>query len=255
MALHEVWGDEMSEALATTEGSQVAQLLQLAVDKNLDLDKLEKLIALQERVMDRQAGVEFAQAFAEFQRLCPPIRKTASSEKAEKSNIRTETTRVGTKFSYNYPPLDEIARTVNPILGPLGLSYRWDSEYPPDRLKCTCTLSHSAGHKEIAHFECPLDKSSVMNGPQQSASTLTYARRGSLIQVLGLTSCDPDTDGVENAACITEDQAATLHALIDEVDAKMEKFCAWLKVASLGEIKATDYKRAVAALEERRRKG
>jgi len=49
-----------------------AMLLQLAVQNNLDIDKLERLMSLQERWQQQQSEKEFLSAFSKFQFDCPP---------------------------------------------------------------------------------------------------------------------------------------------------------------------------------------
>lgn len=56
------------------------------------------------------------------------------------------------------------------------------------------------------------------------------------------------------AKTITEDQEATLVALIEEVKADKQSFLKYMKVSNLSLIPATKYADAVAALEKKRRK-
>jgi len=236
----------MSEALVTTDGGQVATLLTLAIEKGLGVEGLEKLVALQERVMAKKAESQMYDAMATFQRRCPSIKK---------STVAKVVTTGGGTYSYSYAELDEIAYTVNPILAELGLSYTWDSSLTDTIHTCRCTLRHVAGHHVTASFTCPIDTQAKMNGTQKAGAALTYARRQSLISVLGLTTTDPDTDGEEHGGgFVTEAQAANIQALISEVGAKTELFLQWLGAASLAEIPAKDYNRAVNALVERRKK-
>ncbi len=240
----------MSEAIARTdEGqNQVAQLLALAVEKGLGVEGLEKLVALQERVMARQAESAMAAAMAEFQRRCPSIKKTSTAR---------VTTAGGGTYSYTYAELDEIAQTVNPLLADLGLSYTWDSEMTDTMHTCRCTLRHAAGHQVTSSFTCPIDTTAKMNGTQKAGAALTYARRQSLISVLGLTTTDPDTDGAsggESLGTLSESQVADLEALIQEVGANRARFLAWIKAADVSQIRVADHKRAVDALEKMRAK-
>jgi hypothetical protein len=182
-----------------------------------------------------------------FQRRCPSIKKTSTAEIATQS---------GTRFRYTYAELDEIARTVNPILAEVGLSYTWDSAEDGAALTCICTLRHVSGHSVSSRFTCPIDSTARMSGPQRTAAALTYARRQAMVQVLGLTTTDPDTDGAESGEGmgeITETQAADLEALIEEVKADKARFLKYLGVGSIIEIRAKDYGKAVQALQQKRR--
>ena len=239
--------------LVPDDGAAVRTLLTLAVEKNLDLDKLERLVSLQERVMDRQAAAEFFAAMAEFQAAVPPIRKTS---------VAKFVTKGGATASYSYAELDEIARTVNPILAKVGLSYSWDSTVKEAGVMvCTCTLRHRAGHAVTAQFGSKIEGSPLMSGHQATAATLTYARRQSLVQVLGLTTCDPDTDGADDGRgdeeAITEEQAANLAALMDEVAETLNRpaFFKYYGIEKVAELRARDYADAVRSLERKRKAG
>lgn len=223
----------------------IADLLRSAIDKGHPTESLERIAALWERVDDRARAEEFARAIAQFQGSCPPIRKTSSAK---------ITTKGGSQYGYQYAELDEIARTIQPHLRDAGLSYTWDSEEKGGQLTCTCTLRHVNGHSVSAKFNCPTDTASAMSAQQRNAAALTYARRQSLVQVLGLTTCDPDLDGADmgNVETITEHQAANLDALIDEVAADRPKFLRFMGVDSLGQIPASEFSRAVRALESKR---
>jgi hypothetical protein len=167
--------------------TEVSALVKLAVEKDLDVEKLEKLFALYERDQKRLAEQEFFKSLAEFQAVCPPIRK--STEKAASRDGGP---------SYNYAELDEIVRTVQPILHGLGFSYTWDMPKPPENglIECLCKLRHVKGHEVVARFVCPFASKAGMSEQQKYASALTYARRYSLIQVLGLSTTEKDTDGI-----------------------------------------------------------
>lgn len=237
--------DEKALAIASkdTTPTAIQQLLTLAVEKGVTVEALEKLVTLHERVSDRQAASEFAAALADFQRECPPIKRAASAKIATKG---------GAQFSYTYAPLDEIARTVGPLLHERGLSYTWDSDVK-DRMLCAiCTLRHVNGHSVTASFTAPTETSAGMSEQQKFAAALTFARRQSLVQVLGLTTTDEDTDAKPTER-ITEERAASLEALITEVEADRAKFLKYLGVSDLAELLAADYAGAVRALEQKRK--
>jgi len=230
-----------------------APLLRLAVEKDLDVDKLARLVEMQERAMERDARAQFFDAMSEFQRKCPPIRKTSAAR----------TSPEGGKILYTFAALDEIARTINPILAGVGLSYSWDSTVTGDdkgaSLVCVCTVRHKAGHTVTATFGCPVAGTNMMSGAQKAASALTYARRQSLVQALGLTTTDDDDDGRDGGASdgtpVSDDQALNLHELIDAVGADRAKFLAFFKVADLGQIPAARYGEATRMLEAKRKGG
>jgi hypothetical protein len=227
-----------SGAVPETAAPSMLTLIQMAVDKGVPVETMEKLTALYVQAADRRAREEFAQALADFQAECPPIAKGSLAQ-------------IGSKFSFRYAELDQIAETIRPFLHKRGLSYTWDSETTDKAVRVKCILRHANGHSIDASFQAPIDARESMSGPQRVASTLTYARRQALVQVLGITTADPDDDA-RPAGTITDDQAATIQSLIDEVGADREKFLRFLGASAVSEIRAYDYNRAVKALESKR---
>lgn len=233
-----------------TSPNAIVELLRLALDKGLPVEALERLQALHERVSDRAAAIEFAEGMARFQSTCPPIQRTSTARILNDNGVL--------KYSYTYAELDEIATTIAPHLRDNGLSYTWDSETVGKDLKVTCILRHVNGHSVAAHFSCPIGGSSGMSEQQKHASTLTYARRQSLVQVLGLTTTEPDSDGQGDLEPITEAQAHDLEMLITETGGNVARFLAWAKVESLKDIPAKNFDtciKTVRAMEAARAKG
>jgi hypothetical protein len=226
----------------------IGNILHLAVEKGMDPAGLEKLFALYERDADRKAAQEFAEAKAAFQSEVPPIRKT--SEATVMSN------RTGSTHKYKYAELDEIARTVRDPLTKNGLSYSWDSHLSDKgNMVCTCIIRHVNGHKESASFECSTDTPASMTAQQKNAAALTYARRQSLIQALGLTTCDPDNDGadLESGEPVSAEQAANLETAVDGVGGNRAAFLRYFKVERFSDIPLSRYGEALKMIEDKRK--
>lgn len=221
-------------------------LIAQAIEKGLGVEQLEKLMALHERMEDRQAARDFADAMARFQLECPPIHRNKTADIASNS---------GAKFAYKYAELDEIARTVNPILTKHGLSYTWNMVADATMLTATCILRHANGHSVESIFTLPHATSAGMSPQQKYAAAYTFAQRKSLSAVLGLTTTDDDPDAAQaDPTTVTEDQALYLADLCAEVKALPSKFLAYLDVDSFANVLAVDYARAVALLMERKEK-
>ena len=228
-----------------SETDQITQMLNLAIEKNISVEAMEKLVTLHERVADRAAASEFAGAMASFQGECPPIPKQSKAV-VKKNGV--------VQYEYFYAELDAIAKAVNPRLGQLGLSYSWDGVEREGGVESTCTLRHVNGHSISSKFGCPVDTRAAMNAPQQISAAMTTAKRMSLIQVLGLTTCEADTDSnPQSADTITEQQAADLRALAQEAKVSDARIFKVLKVTSYEAVLASDYAWAVKQLDDKRR--
>lgn len=205
-----------------------------AIEKGSGVETLERLLNLSERIEAKHAAAVFAEDFAEFQRLCPPIKKNKEAP--------VSVTRSGAKYGgYLYATLDEIARTVAPILGKLGFSYSFDTDVTEAMLLVTCTLRHRGGHAVTSRFSAPTEAVTQAMSPQQRiANAQTYGRRYSLISVLGLSTADPDEDGAPDPAtleAISATQVEELEALLDKrPDGSRRRFLEYYQVATLEEL-------------------
>jgi hypothetical protein len=169
-----------SRAVAATTPSD---LLRMAVEQGADIEKLEKLMVLQERWEANQARKAYVEAMAEFKQHAPEIYK-------DKNVSFTGT-------SYNHATLGGICEVVIAALAKHGISHRWDTTQPGNgMIIVTCILTHKLGHSETTALEAPPDNSGKKNGIQQLASTVTYLQRYTLLGACGLATKDmPDDDG------------------------------------------------------------
>ena len=173
----------------------VQSLLQTALEKDSNIEILERLFELQANVRDQQAKEAWNHAMAEFQKLCPPIKKT------ERANISSR--RTGASFSYAYAPLGEILRIVQPVMGPLGLHISFRSRQDPKQAISNARISHAFGHfEESGEVSMPIagDDGTGANPSQKVGIAKTYAKRYALLDILGMSpEDDPDAQGTEGA--------------------------------------------------------
>ena len=243
------------QALATlpapvSDLDKVIQAISHMHGQGASVEAIERFTALYERMTAKQAEQAFGEALAAFQSDCPPIRKNESAK---------ITTKTGAQYGYAYASLDMIADTIRPMLAKHGFSYTWDMEESSGSIVCICTLRHKGGHTQRATFKAPMDTEAKMSGAQKSAAALTYARRQSLVQALGLTTGDGDTDGhvseydrPASAETITESQAADLDTAIENVKGDKAAFCRFFGIERLGQLPASRLKEALAMVAKKR---
>lgn len=180
----------METAIAEQEHQQVAttpaHLLELAVSKDLDIEKLTKLVELQNQWNAEQNRKAFFQALANFQSICPDIRKT--------KQVSFET-RNGGPTEYFFAPLGDIDRQIRDPLEKCGLTKRWETHDDKDIIKVTCIITHVDGHSERTSMTATPDNSGGKNAIQARGSAITYMKRYTLIDALGISTADMDIDG------------------------------------------------------------
>lgn len=162
-----------------------ADLLAQAVNANLDIDKLEKLMAMKERWDKEQARKAYFSALSDFQIKCPEIRKNKQV---------TFATQKGTT-DYHYAPLGDIDRQIKKTLKECGLSKNWKINEAAGKIKVDCVITHIDGHSETTSMEAESDSTGSKNAIQAKGSAIEYMKRYTLIGALGLTTTDSDIDG------------------------------------------------------------
>lgn len=170
----------MSELAKKERVSSVAtpaHLLQTAVEQGADIDKLEKLMNLQERYNTEQAKKEFAEALSGFQSELGPIIKRKQGHNCK------------------YADLDDIAQQIRPILDKHRLAYSFSQDQDNTGIFVTCTVRHQSGYSESNRMGAPFDTSGGKNNIQAIASSVTYLRRYTLTGALGITTGEDDNDG------------------------------------------------------------
>ncbi|HEX6926797.1 MAG TPA: ERF family protein [Longimicrobiaceae bacterium] len=229
------------------EPGSVLALIKFGIERDMSVEALERLVALQERITDRNARTAFVEALAAFRQDCPPIAKT-------RENTQFSVTRNGTRRAGTYAPLEEIDRVARPVAAKHGLTWTWDTRVDDKLMHVSCRVMHVMGHSETTNVSMPFESKAGSSPQQKYGAAQTYGMRYSLIAALGITTADDDEDGngQYSADTITDRQAADLDALIDEVGVDRVKFLRWLGVKELSDLRAADMGRAVKALESKR---
>ena len=175
-----------NKAVAVQSLTSPATLLQMAVEQNADLDKLEKLMDLQERWESKEAKKAFNDALAVFQSKLTSIAKTKDGHNCK------------------YADMDDITKAIRPILEITGLSYRFEQAQDNQTVTVTCIAKHSGGHEERNTMTAPNDSSGGKNAIQAIASTLTYMRRYTLTGAFGISTGGEDDDGGKPSVGVDE---------------------------------------------------
>lgn len=172
---------ESTPAVQPTVSSETAQVMavieRVASNPDADIDKLERLLDMQERVMNRNAEQAFNAALAQMQSQLPTVAETARGHNS------------------NYAPLEKINEVVRPTLQKHGFAVTFRTQQNDNAVEITAVLSHREGHHQETSLVLPLDSSGSKNAVQAIGSTISYGRRYALCALLNVSTGD-DTDGV-----------------------------------------------------------
>jgi hypothetical protein len=223
------------------EASSLMEVIaRAASDPNVEVDKLERLLAVYERVKRADAEQLFNAAMTETQKEMRPIAADASNPQ--------------TKSKYaSYAALDNILRPIYTKHG-FGLSFDTGDGAPADHLRVLCYVSHGGGFTRTYKVDMPADGKGakggdVMTKTHATGSALTYGQRYLLKAVFNIAvGRDDDGNKAHGGGVISAAQLAEIRKLITETNADIEKFCHYLNVESVVEIAARDYDKAMSAL-------
>ena len=158
-------------------------LIAMAVERDLDINKLEKLLELKRQWDQDNARKAFFKALSKFQSEIPPI-------------VRHDKVNAGTGGKRKFANLGTISEAIKPHLEANKLSFRFrQSQSAQNEIALTCIISHADGHSEETTLTAAPDQTGGKNTIQAVGSTITYLMRYTLIGGLGLTTVDDDTDG------------------------------------------------------------
>lgn len=245
--------EDQSQLPAASQAGQVMEALTKSLETGkLDPDQLSKVLDAQERILDRQAKMDFAYAMADCQSKMPSILK-------EEYNDHTKS---------KFESLDALNKAIAPVYTEAGFSISFGTDTCPAPtgdesgmwIRITAEVTHRSGHSKGYHYDLPYDLAGAQGTVNKtkihaSGSTLTYGRRYLLKLIFNLiTSEEVDNDGndVVGYECITEDQIANVRALLDETDTDEYSICKHCKVESLDLLPTNKLKYVINTLEARR---
>ena len=166
-------------------GNSPAEMIRLAVSGGVDLEKLAKLLDLQERWEANEAKKAYHCAMSEFK--ANPIEIL----KDKKVGYESKT---GGRVGYSHASLANVVRKVTKELSKYGLSASWRTAQN-GQISVTCKITHVMGHSEETTLSAPSDTSGSKNVIQAIGSTISYLERYTLLAALGLATADQDDDG------------------------------------------------------------
>jgi hypothetical protein len=230
-----------------SETSAVLHMIERAArDPAVDIDKLQQLMAMRERIEARSAEADFDKALTAAQ--------------AGMGRIRTDSNNLQTKSRYaSYGALDAAMR---PAYTSHGFALSFNTENPaPEIVRVICRVSHQNGHSRTYQIDMPADGKGakggdVMTKTHATGSAVSYGMRYLLKMIFNIAVSDKDDDGnaaANGGAVINEEQIGTLTELIESVSADKAKFLRFFKVEQLAELPSKRYQEAVNMLNAKAR--
>lgn len=235
-------------APAASETTAIISMIERAArDPSVDIDKMERLMLMQERAFERSAKAAYSAALAVMQPELPSVK--------ERGGIKDR----NGKVQSTYALWEDINDAIKPVLAKHGFAISFRVSHPEGAIAVTGVLSHEHGHSEETTIRLPHDGSGSKNAVQAVGSSVSYGKRYTASALLNLTSHGEDDDGKASGAAepqsafITEEQVMQLRDLLEAEGKDESRFKAIIKVGSLADIYADKFEAAVALIKQKAR--
>lgn len=227
----------------------MAVIARAASDPSVDIEKMDRLLQMQERLEQRAAEADFNEAMTKAQ--------------IEMGRVKTNKDNSQTHSRYaDYAALDKVLRPIY-TRHQFALSFSTTEGAPEGSVRVVAFVSRGRFTRQY-HVDMPTDGkgakgNDVMTKTHATGAAMTYGMRYLLKMIFNVAIGEDDTDGNMPGAAITQEQADEIKKLIDdlafEVDGPEADYAAWLqvfldhmKVGAIEEIPAKSYGRAKDAI-------
>lgn len=210
----------------------VSMIERVVMDPNADLDKLERMLAMKERMDAEAARRAFSDAMAACQAEILPVAKNRNNDQTRSK----------------YADLAAIYAACKPIIARHGFSF---STFPASAqnagmMGVRWTLRHQLGHEESDVAEIPIDDKGMKgtaNKTQTHAfgSTASYARRYLFCMIFDVATGDDNDGNSQKVETISEQQYTILRDLIEKAGITEDIVCCAERVDVLPELPAAKF--------------
>jgi hypothetical protein len=229
----------MNNDLTTFDDTSMMKMIEkLSVNPDVDADKLQKLLDMNLKIMDRNAKDIFYRAMNTVQAQLPSFKK------------------IDKAHANYFVKLERILEILNPILrdNNFSLSFSQQDSKKENVIKVKGILSHVAGHSESYFAELEIDAKGGKNGPQKSGATYSYARRYLTCMIFNINTYDDDDGNGGVASIISKieyDEITNLLLSLEEAHSPtdMDKFCDHYGIESLEHLPKSRFNQARMALQ------
>jgi hypothetical protein len=236
-------GEKGKEVVVTTT-ADMDLVERLVSNPDVDVEKLQKVLDMQEHAMDKAAQRDFNAAMVVAQKNMPIVGK-------DKNNTQTKS---------KYSSYEAILKATQPVYTAAGFSvsfYEEDAKADGEIRVCA-DIMHEGGCTVKRHIDIPIDNAGIAGKVNKTAthakgSSISYGRSYLIKMIFNIPTGDDDDGNGAGCQYITEDQENELLAMVDDNklnanDKYMAQLLKYLKVDSLDLLPAKDFKKAKVAI-------
>jgi len=232
----------------TDAGALLEIISRIASNPGVDVEKIERMMNLYERMLTSARNAErealFGEAFAKAQAAMKPVIVDSKNDQ--------------TKSRYASQAAIDIAIRDTYTQHGFSLTFDTSPSSSPDMIRLVATLRHACGYAKDYHLDMPADGKGakggdVMTRTHATGAGVTYGQRY-LTKMIFNVAVGRDDDGnaaAQPQAVITKKQLDELVALCDDLGADKRQFCEFMQVPSLADIPQHRYAHALGVLAAR----
>lgn len=235
-------------ATVTQQTDAVLSIIERAAsDPNVDVEKMEKLLDMKERVLAKQAESEF---FSALNRCQNQMRRIS----ADCTNNQTRS-----KYA-SYGTLD---RALRPIYTSEGLSLSFDTEpvEKEDVCRVVCHVSHPTGFTKRYMVDMPADGKGakggdVMTKTHATGAAMSYGMRYLLKMIFNVAIGEDDTDGnappAQQGRTLNQQQVEQIEEALEDYGVDPGDFLTQARVNTYSEIQQSRFAAAMGWIKKHR---
>lgn len=207
--------------IALSESAAIIHVIErAALNPDVDVDKMERLYAMHEKAMERQARAAFAAALAELQPKLPVIEERGATDKT------------------TYATWEDINEAIKPFLQEMGFALSFRVARADNVVSVTGVLSHRDGHSEQTTLDLPVDTGPGRNAVQAVGSSTSYGKRYTAMALLNITSRAPQDRDDDGKKAVAKGMGQAAQDAIAEINA-----CeGWPALERWRDTKSADYR-------------
>jgi hypothetical protein len=239
----DIAADRSSQVLSADASSVMSVIARAASDPNTDVDKLERLLGMHERLQDREAARAYDEAMSAAQEEMRPIAADAANPQ--------------TKSKYaSYAALDRAIRPIYTRHG-FALSFYQGEGGPTDMVRVACRVSRN-GHTERPHLDMPADGKGakggdVMTKTHATGAAITYGKRYLLGMIFNIAvGEDNDGNNAGPTVGLNAGQIKVIDDLLNRTGANRVKFLEYYQAEKIADIPSKHFDHAVRALNQKK---
>lgn len=239
--------NDTANIVTISEGTALLQIIDRASrDPSVDLDKMERLLAMHQAITARNAEAAFNAAMGTAQAEMPQVTRDAVNDQTRSRYARLET----------------ISKAMNPVITRHGFAMSFGTADCPlsGHYRITCDVSHREGHTRRYHADIPSDGVGMKGTANKTAthafgSTMSYGRRYLKTMIFDVSATNEDDDGQgagrQAEETISEEQVMAIREMLEATDCPVGKYLEFAKLERLEDMPVSAFENAMLRLRQR----